>query len=314
MTVGVPGYNPYVITVGAFTDNFTPLDWGDDYIAPFSASGPTLDGFIKPDLVAPGAHIVSLMMPNAILAKNHTTERIGSKYFSMAGTSQATAVVSGIAALILANQPALTPDQVKYHLTQTAFPWIDPESTAALYSIWQQGAGRVNAPDAVNSDIDGRANRGLNIRADLDGSLHYEGYTYYDETSEKFRLRGDFSGWDGNYWAWDGGYGIWSGGYGIWSGGYGIWSGGYGIWSGRYGIWSGGYDTWEGGYGIWSGGYGIWSGGYGIWSGGYGIWSGNEPWTGRVFADPAFVADFLAGHSPDEASTITSIGNWVGEP
>ncbi|MDD5370045.1 MAG: S8 family peptidase, partial [Anaerolineaceae bacterium] len=54
MTIGVPGNNPYVITVGAFTDNFTPLDWNDDYITPFSAAGPTLDGFVKPDVVAPG--------------------------------------------------------------------------------------------------------------------------------------------------------------------------------------------------------------------------------------------------------------------
>ena len=55
MTIGVPGNVPYVITVGAFTDNYTPDDWSDDYIAPFSAAGPTLDGFVKPDVVAPGA-------------------------------------------------------------------------------------------------------------------------------------------------------------------------------------------------------------------------------------------------------------------
>src|SRR4029450_11288765 len=59
MTVGVPGNNPYVTPRGAFPDNFTPGNWNDDYIAPFSASGPTLDGFAKPDLVAPGAHMVS---------------------------------------------------------------------------------------------------------------------------------------------------------------------------------------------------------------------------------------------------------------
>lgn len=59
MTITVPGNNPYVITVGAYTDAYTPLKFGDDYIADFSAAGPTLDAFTKPDVVAPGGHIVS---------------------------------------------------------------------------------------------------------------------------------------------------------------------------------------------------------------------------------------------------------------
>jgi len=64
MSIGVPGNTPYVITVGAFTDNRTPEDFSDDYILPFSATGPTLDAFVKPDLIAPGAHVISLMQRN----------------------------------------------------------------------------------------------------------------------------------------------------------------------------------------------------------------------------------------------------------
>jgi len=40
MTIGVPGNNPYVITVGAFTDNYTPDDWSDDYLALALISSP----------------------------------------------------------------------------------------------------------------------------------------------------------------------------------------------------------------------------------------------------------------------------------
>ncbi len=54
MSIGVPGNNPYVITVGAITDAYTPLEWSDDYVPSFSAAGPTVEGFVKPDLVAPG--------------------------------------------------------------------------------------------------------------------------------------------------------------------------------------------------------------------------------------------------------------------
>jgi serine protease AprX len=207
LTIGVPGNNPYVITVGAFTDNYTPEDWSDDYLAPFSAAGPTLDAFTKPDVLAPGAHMVSTVSMHSTLENENPENQLPHRYFWMAGTSQASAVVSGLAALILAQNPDLSPEQVKYRIMVTAFPWIDLNSTKALYSIWQQGAGRVNAPDAVFADVEGSANPNLDIWADLAGE-HYEGYSYFDEASGKFRLRGDFAEWDGGYGAWAGDYGI----------------------------------------------------------------------------------------------------------
>jgi serine protease AprX len=225
MSIGVPGNNPYIITVGAYTDNYTIYDWTDDYITPFSSAGPTPDGFVKPDVVAPGAHMVSSMMAGTNLVKNGQVNYESQHYYSMAGTSQSAAVVSGIAALMIANKPSLTPDQVKFRIMYTALPWVDVETTEALYSIWQQGAGRVNAPDAVLGEMEGQANYGMDIWADLAGG-HYAGYSYFDEETGTFRLRGDFSDWDGGYWAWDGGWGAWSGGWGAWSGGWGAWSGG----------------------------------------------------------------------------------------
>ncbi|MBN1538143.1 MAG: S8 family peptidase [Anaerolineales bacterium] len=285
MTIGVPGNNPYAITVGAFTDNYTPLDWNDDYITPFSAAGPTLDGFAKPDLVAPGAHMVSTMLPSTYVSRNHQANWVSSTYFSMAGTSQAAAVVSGVSALIFSQHPELTPNEVKYRLMYTALPWVDMTSTDALYSIWQQGAGRVNAPDAVSADISGEANLGMDINADLAGLVHYEGFSYYDETTGKYRLRGDFNDWDGRYWAWDGGFGAWSGGFGAWSGGFGAWSGGFGAWSG----------------------------GFGAWSGGFGAWSGSEPWAETELANTDFVENFMSGQLVNARTTSTAVGIWVEE-
>ena len=51
------GNDPFVITVGAQDVNDT-LDAGDDFVAPWSAYGSTLDGFPKPELSAPGRYIV----------------------------------------------------------------------------------------------------------------------------------------------------------------------------------------------------------------------------------------------------------------
>lgn len=278
MTIGVPGNIPYVVTVGAFTDNYTVYDWNDDYITPFSSVGPTLDGFVKPDLVAPGGHIVSTMNHGAELARQYPDQRIPPQYFRLAGTSQSAAITSGTVALVLSREPNLTNDQVKYRLMNTAILWVDPDSTEALYSMFQQGAGRLNAYDAVFSNTSEAANVGLDLQADLWQEQHYEGFAYYDETIGRFRLYGDFQDWDGGYWAWDGGYGAWSGGYGAWSGGYGAWSGDYGAWSG-----------------------------------GYGAWSGDEPWAGSYIAEVSFVEGFLAGVSPDEGTSTTTIG-YIEEP
>lgn len=281
MTVSVPGNNPYVITVGAFTDAYTPKDWTDDYLAEFSSAGPTQDAFIKPDLIAPGAHMMGMMPRNSTIAKEHEANQIGNtKYFEMSGTSQAAAVVTGIVALMYEQNPDLTPDQVKYRLMITSMPMIEADTELELakanYSVFQQGAGRVNPPDAVlaTEGVDGSANTGMDILKDLNDEEHYQGFAYYDEETGTYGVTG-VENTDDGYSVWDGGFGIWSGGFGIWSGGFGIWSGGFGIWSGGFGIWSGGFGIWSGGFGIWSGGFGIWSGGFGIWSGNYGLW--DEP-------------------------------------
>ena len=68
MTIGVPGNVPYVITVGALTDRYTPDNRGDDRLTWFSAAGPTHDGFVKPDLVAPGGHVRGIMNTEAVHA------------------------------------------------------------------------------------------------------------------------------------------------------------------------------------------------------------------------------------------------------
>ena len=65
-SVTTPGNDPFVITVGAMTDNYTPQDSTDDYIPPFSATGPSETGFVKPDIVAPGAHTLMKVDPNSV--------------------------------------------------------------------------------------------------------------------------------------------------------------------------------------------------------------------------------------------------------
>jgi serine protease AprX len=104
MSVGVPGNVPYVITVGAVTDNRTPFDRTDDRLASFSSAGPTREAFVKPEVVAPGGHVLGLMNKETRIAREHPNFHDGEAYYFMSGTSQS-AAVSGAAALILQNEP-----------------------------------------------------------------------------------------------------------------------------------------------------------------------------------------------------------------
>jgi serine protease AprX len=122
-----------VITVGATDDKSTP-GTSDDTIASFSAYGTTTDGIAKPDLVAPGTNIVSLMAnPNSLLATRYPDHVVNQTYFRMSGTSMAAPMVAGAVALLLQDEPHLTPDQVKYRLKATARPFDTPTRAGAGY-------------------------------------------------------------------------------------------------------------------------------------------------------------------------------------
>lgn len=122
-----PGNAEQVITVGS-THRSRPHSYGVSY---FSSKGPTGDGRLKPDLVAPGEKIVSTGL-------NDTTER-------MDGTSMAAPHVSGAAALLLSRNTELIgrPRKVKEILCKTA--------TDLGREKYFQGCGMVDVLRAIQS-------------------------------------------------------------------------------------------------------------------------------------------------------------------
>jgi serine protease AprX len=107
-----PANDPYVITVGA-VDDYGTKQMSDDLMSAWSSRGVTQDGFTKPDIYAPGEHIVAPLAPGSAFASLCPSCVRNTSYFQVSGTSMASPVVAGVAADLLAVHPTWTPTQVK---------------------------------------------------------------------------------------------------------------------------------------------------------------------------------------------------------
>ena len=152
-TIAKPGDDPWVVTVGAVDAQGTP-GTGDDRVPDFSSRGPTRDGVAKPDVVAPGARVLSLRAPGSTLDRAYPPADAASPYRSGSGTSMAAALVSGVVAGTLSAHPGLTPDQVKHALRAAARPVASDDPSAV-------GAGLVDGAHTALTPPAGEANRGL---------------------------------------------------------------------------------------------------------------------------------------------------------
>ncbi len=204
-TISSPGNSPYVITVGAMKTQDTATR-SDDEIATYSSKGPTLiDRIVKPDLVAPGNLIVSVMAASNLLANTYPTTRVktstyqtsvssvgsntlSNDYMVLSGTSMAAPMVSAAAAMLIQRDPSLKPDQVKSRLMKTASKsfkaasfFMDTASCQtfnAQYDIFTIGAGYLDVNAAM-------ANTDKSIRSALSP------YVIYNPTTKKVTLRFD---------------------------------------------------------------------------------------------------------------------------
>jgi serine protease AprX len=171
-TILSPANSPRALTVGAMK-TMTSYPRSDDQIASYSSKGPTyIDLTVKPDVVAPGNQVVSLLAPGSKLVGTYpqsvispsyytTSIALGGTYFRLSGTSMATPVVSGLAAAMIQKEPGITPDTVKARLMKSASKSFPPYSTAtdsttgqtytSQNDIFTVGAGYVDGIAALSS-------------------------------------------------------------------------------------------------------------------------------------------------------------------
>ena len=116
-------------------------------LADFSSRGPgRLQYEIKPEITAPGVQILSTVPSYANGASNIGNYDLAYEQFS--GTSMASPYVAGFAALLLQQNPDLTPDEIKTILMNTADP-LNKE-----YSVFESGSGQVDASEAIFSQVE----------------------------------------------------------------------------------------------------------------------------------------------------------------
>ncbi len=152
--ISEPSCSDDVISVAAYASGYTTSGGSSagGAIASFSSKGPRYDGVMKPDISAPGVSVISSISSYtdyaftsvANVAFNGRTYH----FAKMSGTSMASPMVAGVAALILDANPYLSAQQVKSIIMQTArednFTGMIPSGGSA-----QWGAGKINAYSAV---------------------------------------------------------------------------------------------------------------------------------------------------------------------
>jgi serine protease AprX len=203
-----------VIAVGAMDDAGT-VGSSDDTVPDWSTRGTDARHV---DVVAPGVSVLGLRVPGGTADSENPQARVGTRFARASGTSQATAVVSGEVALLLQQNPYLTPDQVKQLVMNTA---SGIASTLPIFG----GSGLVNLRAVLTNPVSALLKTVTGLLGNLlgpawgsgtgsleaaRGSLHLvDGTTALSGEVDVFGQR-----WNGSTWAWQtSGRNAWSGGF-----------------------------------------------------------------------------------------------------
>src|SRR5688572_8731321 len=151
-----PGNAPSAITVGAVNTKGT-VSRADDEVTPYSSRGPSwYDGFVKPDVVAPGHALISVTDANSYLYKKYPSLQLrngNKRYIKLSGTSMATAVTTGVVATVLqaSGWSSAYYHVAPLHLSANAVKALVQYTALPLPGLDEltQGTGGVNAEGAV---------------------------------------------------------------------------------------------------------------------------------------------------------------------
>jgi minor extracellular serine protease Vpr len=181
-TVGIPSTSNKVVCVGSYvtknqwidingTTQFQPGNPVIGQISSFSSMGPTRDGRLKPDIVAPGEVIIAAY--SSFLTQTPPQNILqGGKHQKMQGTSMASPHVTGTVALLLEKNSSLNYDQVVAVLKNTtkkdSYTGTSPNNT--------YGHGKLDAYNAFVNTPGGGGGQTIILQEGFDGSFPPSGW------------------------------------------------------------------------------------------------------------------------------------------
>jgi subtilisin family serine protease len=136
--MAIPSASKAVLRIDTLLNNVT-----GGFMSTYSTWGPTFEGYIKPEVSAPGGNILS------------TYPLADGGYASISGTSMATPFIAGCIALMIQARGKMSPKDISALLSSTAKPVAFNDGSATQYPLLappiQQGGGAVDAYAAVHT-------------------------------------------------------------------------------------------------------------------------------------------------------------------
>jgi serine protease AprX len=235
-----------------------------------------------------GSHLQGLRVPNSFLDATHPEGVIDGRYFRGSGTSEAAAITSGMAALILQKYPSFTPDQVKAFLVDNGRA-LGNAAGGATHVVETDLAGmlRARTPRKATQTLHAEGTGSLEAARGSDhltrdgivlqGERDIFGAPFDSRSMARLEARAtswSAGTWNGNTWTGN----TWTGN--TWAGN--TWTGN--TWAGN--TWAG--NTWTGN--TWTGN--TWTGN--TWTGN--TWTGNT-WTGNTWTGTSFSGNTWSGNT-----------------
>lgn len=207
-TMDSPATGKNVIATGAsenypnsFAQTYDLYADGPDTMADFSSRGPTQDGRIKPDVVAPGTWIASAASSAALNEAAIAWSPIDNYYVYMGGTSMAGPMVSGAAAVFVQfyksthTNAVPSPALVKAALINSATELDESNGGPGPVPNFDEGWGRADLSEIVTDNVNGasRQYQYLDQTVLLSSGQVYEQHVFVENTGEPLKITMDYT-------------------------------------------------------------------------------------------------------------------------